>query len=69
MPQRALNSIDHLLVVPGPKDIWLASTRAMALSALGLAWWNSLSLGIRALWDLIAFCRASKMEPFHQAFK
>ena len=68
-PQRALRSADqHLLRVPGPKEVRLASTRARAFSALALAWWNSLPFEIRALRELNQFCRACKTELFHQAY-
>lgn len=49
MARRALHSSNqHLLMVFGLKDIWLALTRVRAFSALALAWWNELQLEIRA---------------------
>lgn len=58
VPQRVLCSQDqYLLVILGPWDICLASTRAFL---------GHYEVEIRALWD--QFRRACKMEVFHQTF-
>lgn len=43
----------NLLVVPGPKDFWLFSTRDGAFLVLTPTWWNYLPNFIRILWDLV----------------
>ena len=55
-------------MVPGPKNIRLASTRARAFSALALAWWNTLPSEIRVLRELNQFRRPCKTELFRQAY-
>ncbi|XP_054848665.1 von Willebrand factor A domain-containing protein 5A-like [Eublepharis macularius] len=55
------NADQHLLVVPGPKDISVASTRA---------WWNMLPVETQALRDLLLqFYQVCKTEMFHQAYE
>lgn len=64
MLQRGLHSQDHLLVVPGLRDVCLASVRARAFSALPQPgeitshWWSG------PLWDLLQFLEACKMQLF-----
>ncbi|XP_053224999.1 uncharacterized protein LOC128403884 [Podarcis raffonei] len=68
-PRRASRSRNsNTLVVPGPKEVRLASTRARAFSTLAPAWWNALPHETRALQDLISFRRACKTELFRLAF-
>lgn len=45
----------------------MSSTRIRAFSALALTWWNTLSVKIWTLWNLMQFCRACKLEVFSQA--
>ena len=69
VPWRSLRSANkYLLVVPGPKEARLASTRARAFSVLAPAWWNALSMETRAQRDILSFHRACKTELFRQAF-
>lgn len=69
MPCRALHSNNqHLLVIPGQKDICLTSSRVRAFSALAPAWQNMLLLEMWTLWDLLHFHRAFKLELFCKAF-
>ena len=68
-PRRALRSSNaNLLVVPGPREARLASTRARAFSVLAPTWWNELPEDLRALTELSQFCRACKMELFRWVY-
>uniref|UniRef100_A0A670IWM0 Reverse transcriptase domain-containing protein n=1 Tax=Podarcis muralis TaxID=64176 RepID=A0A670IWM0_PODMU len=68
-PRRASRSTNsNTLVVPGPKEVRLASTKARAFSTLAPACWNTLPRETRALHDLISFRRACKTQLFHLAF-
>lgn len=61
VPQGAQRSVDKsFLVIPGPRDVWLSSTRPQA--------GGTLPSDIRAVPDLLKFCRACKAEVFCQAF-
>ena len=57
-----------MLVIPGPKDVRLTSTRARTFLALAPTWWNELPVEIWALAELSKFYRAYKMALFHQAY-
>lgn len=52
----------------GPKNIWLASTRAKAFLTVNPTWWNELPIEIRALEDILQFHKACKTELFNQDF-
>ena len=64
-PRRVLRSASvNMLVVPGPREVRLDSTRARAFSVE--TWWNELPEELWALTELSQFHRACKIELFHR---
>lgn len=57
---------NHWLVIPGPKQVWLFSARA--LSALTPAWWDFLPGDTWAPRGFRQFREAHKTEFFHQTY-
>lgn len=61
--RRGLHCVqNNLLMIPGPKDVWLSLARAKVLLSLAPTWQNSLTNTIRALWGSVQFCRSCKAE-------
>ncbi|XP_060100566.1 uncharacterized protein LOC132575897 [Heteronotia binoei] len=69
VPQRVLRSgSQNLLVIPGPKEARLKSTRDQAFSVTAPYCWNQLPEEVRALRDLGQCRRACKTALFRQAY-